>query len=1165
MGSTDAAVAPPVEMDPGPDDAAATTVRGRASDAPTGPASSPAQKAYFDALHAEAARCYAIAKQARRKGLDPSMEVEMPMAEDLAARVEAQVGPVGVAHRIRAVTRELGNRELVSLRVAREVAAELADGGQPREKCLDQAVRTGLSILTEGVLVAPLEGIAEVHIGHNADGTDYVDLWFAGPIRAAGGTGQAMSVLIADVVRRELGVGAFVPTDGEVERYKEEIPAYKQAQNLQYTPTSHEIDIIARNCPVCINGEGTEDVEVTGNRDLPRVEGNRLRGGACLVMAEGLVLKAPKIMKHVDNLGLEGWAFLDVFVRKAAADDEDQAGGDGIAEIPPNPKFVKDIIAGRPVFAHPSRPGGFRLRYGRARTAGLASTAVHPAAMVLLDEFLAVGTQMKVERPGKGTLATPCDTIDGPTALLDDGSLVRLASTADAKRVKGHVAEILDLGELLVPFGEFAENNALLPDASWCEEWWRQLVQAAGHEPPERFATPEEAIAFAETTDTPLHPDATLLWHDLDPAANRDLGTVVLATGAWRDGRLVLPRDTAAKAHLETLLCLHDADGQGFAVAPGQSLALLRGLGLDIDDEGEARVVDTPRRKILFDPCQPDFTTRFPGTEIAERLAGFRIMPRAPTRIGARVGRPEKADVRKMKPPLHGLFPIGQADGAQRRVTEAASQGTVEVELGIRACTGCGNRTWRSRCERCQARTEPVPDPPGRSRDAERIRELDLRGELDRVLRVLKMNRPPGPVKGVVRLMNKTMTPEPLEKAVLRAKHGVWVFKDGTVRYDMTDIPLTHFRPREVHASVERLRALGYTHDMHGAPLQRDTQLLELRVQDLIVSRGCMETFLSVAAFVDELLERVYGLPPHYSCRSIDDIIGQLTIGLAPHTSGGVLSRIIGWSDVQAHFAHPYFHAAKRRNCDGDEDAVMLLMDGLLNFSRCLVPDRRGGLMDLPLVLTTRIDPNEVDKEAHNVDTLSVYPLSFFEATRRHAHPKEVAETMGLAEKRIGTPAQYEGFGFTHDTSNIAQGPRLSAYKVLDSTMEKLTAQMDLARRIRAVDEPDVGARVIGTHLLPDIMGNLKAFSRQKMRCTRCGASYRRMPLKGSCLKCGHEKLTLTVYEKSVRKYLEVAKQIGEKYNIDAYTRQRIHLLEAAVESLFQNDKVRRARLDEFL
>jgi hypothetical protein len=68
---------------------------------PKGPAASPAYKAYFEALHAEAMRCYAIAKQARRKGKDPSPEVEIPPAEDLAARVEAQVEVPGVAVRIR--------------------------------------------------------------------------------------------------------------------------------------------------------------------------------------------------------------------------------------------------------------------------------------------------------------------------------------------------------------------------------------------------------------------------------------------------------------------------------------------------------------------------------------------------------------------------------------------------------------------------------------------------------------------------------------------------------------------------------------------------------------------------------------------------------------------------------------------------------------------------------------------------------------------------------------------------------------------------------------------------------------------------------------------------------------------------------------------------------
>ena len=48
----------------------------------------------------------------------------------------------------------------------------------------------------------------------------------------------------------------------------------------------------------------------------------------------------------------------------------------------------------------------------------------------------------------------------------------------------------------------------------------------------------------------------------------------------------------------------------------------------------------------------------------------------------------------------------------------------------------------------------------------------------------------------------------------------------------------------------------------------------------------------------------------------------------------------------------------------------MLLMDGLLNFSRDIFPANRGGQMDAPLVLTTRLNPTEVDKEALNVDSV---------------------------------------------------------------------------------------------------------------------------------------------------------------------------------------------------
>jgi DNA polymerase II large subunit len=54
------------------------------------------------------------------------------------------------------------------------------------------------------------------------------------------------------------------------------------------------------------------------------------------------------------------------------------------------------------------------------------------------------------------------------------------------------------------------------------------------------------------------------------------------------------------------------------------------------------------------------------------------------------------------------------------------------------------------------------------------------------------------------------------------------------------------------------------------------------------------------------------------------------------------------------------------------------------------------------------------------------------------------------------------------------------------------------------------------------------------------------------------------VHEGSVRKYLEISKQVAIKYKIDPYTHQRILLLEQAVESLFTNDKVKKAKLSDF-
>ena len=276
------------------------------------------------------------------------------------------------------------------------------------------------------------------------------------------------------------------------------------------------------------------------------------------------------------------------------------------------------------------------------------------------------------------------------------------------------------------------------------------------------------------------------------------------------------------------------------------------------------------------------------------------------------------------------------------------------------------------------------------------------------------------------------------------------------------------------------------------------------------------------------------------------------------------MGRVVGFTSAAVGYAHPYFHAAKRRNCDGDEDCVMLLMDGLLNFSKSYLPDKRGGRMDAPLVMSSRIDPSEIDDEAHNMDIMERYPREFYEATRELTDPADVEDIMTIAEETLGTDREYTEFRHTHDTANIAAGPDLSAYKTLGSMEDKMDAQLEISRKLRAVVESDVAERIIEYHFLPDLIGNLRAFSRQEVRCLDCGESFRRAPLTGDCRECGG-RVNLTVHEGSVNKYIDTAIRVADEFGARDYTKQRLKILERKIESVFENDHNKQSGIADFM
>ena len=1085
---------------------------------------------YRRAIELEVDRAYDVATAARKEGYDPETRPEIPRAQDMAGRVEkllAHLGIDGIAEEIRGLAATMP-REEVAVEIARRLARDA--GARPSvEARVDAAVRVGLAILTEGILVAPLEGLAEVHLPTGPNGAPYVELYYAGPIRAAGGTAQALSVLLADIVRRDLGLAAFHADAKEVGRYKEEVPLYKFHQHLQYVPTAKEIELVVSHVPVAISGEATEgDAEVSAFRDLPRVPTNGIRGGACLVIAEGLCQKAAKIRKIVDKLGLDGWEFL-AELGHAKSDDDDHH----------QPKYLSDAVGGRPVLAHPNLAGGFRLVYGRARTSGLAACAVNPATMVVVQHFVAIGTQLKLEYPGKAAAMGVCDTVEGPIVELDDGAVTAVHEPERAEQLLAHVRRVVDLGELLVGFGEFLENNRPLVPGAYSPEWHREELAAVGVTDSERVRpkTYAEALRVGREFGVPMAPRFGLFWHDLTTAELRGLSERIERDGRWEEGRLRVPAEPGVREPIVRLGGLFSpAADSTILLEPDSSAALAGGLGL-------APSGDRLARTAALDPVDDD------PLAYVSRLAGVTVRGRSPSRVGGRVGRPEKAYQRTMQPNVHGLFPVGEAGGPTRSIPEAARRtirDPARIELGTRQCPACQRTTVWSRCV-CGQHTAATGQVAEQS-----VPIAVLWGEAVSRLHLAKVPV----VKGVKGLLSPGKVPEPIEKGILRASHRISVYQDGTARFDLTNLPLTHFRPAEIGTDVATLRRLGYDADWSGAPLTDPEQLVELRPQDLIVSRSCGEYLTRLAQFVDDELVRLYGLPPFYRADRAESLAGAIVVALAPHTSGGVAGRLIGFTDAEACFAVPVFHAAKRRNCDGDEDSVTLLLDALLNFSRAYLPASRGALMDKPLVLTTRLEATEVDKEAQNVDVASHYPLALYRAALAGGHPKDVEPLVDRIGQRLGSDRSLAEYGFTHDTGRIAGGPVRSAYREGKSMTDLVERSVLLTTQIRAVDAAEAVALVLNSHFLPDVMGNLKGFGTQKFRCPTCGAVYRRPPLTGRCTaprpsgRCDAS-LQSTVYEGSVRKYLPLAQRLGTMEGITPYVRQRIRVLAESLATLF--------------
>ena len=202
---------------------------------------------YSEELKESFNKAYLVASKAREKGFDPERFVEIKPAPDLPSKVEGIIGIEGAAAMMKLRSGGRSRQEL-AFEMAREICNGSTFGSKPIEEKLTIAVRVGLAILTDAVVVAPTEGVQGIEMHKNADGSDYISIIYAGPIRGAGGTGAAMSVALADYSRRLLGIGAYKATATDVERYLEEIQIYhSRIARLQYFPPEDDTRVILEN------------------------------------------------------------------------------------------------------------------------------------------------------------------------------------------------------------------------------------------------------------------------------------------------------------------------------------------------------------------------------------------------------------------------------------------------------------------------------------------------------------------------------------------------------------------------------------------------------------------------------------------------------------------------------------------------------------------------------------------------------------------------------------------------------------------------------------------------------------------------------------------------------------------------------------------------------
>ena len=1067
----------------------------------------------------------------KKRGLDPMDRIESTFEDFLPEKVAKLMGDDTLIELIKSCLPQ-SNRTKLVLDVIEKICLKY-ENYSTQKKC-DFIIRTTVAILTEGVVTAPIDGIHNIRI----DPDNFLVVEVAGPIRAAGGSICATIILIAEYLRVKFNLNKYIPTKEEIERNVSEILAFIRKSPTQVRPSREELEYIMNHCPIMVDATETQMEEVPIHRFLKRIPKPRIRNGVPLILVEGFIVRARKLVPLTEQLGIENY-----WIKELITLGTKYRGTSGNRSSSTDSKY--SLTIGRPLLSNLDDNRGLSVRFGTSPTVGICGSNVHPLLIDLLG-FINIGSQLIISSPGKATTITgTCSDLRPPLVRYKDGVYHYIDGTKDS------VLEILDLGQILFAVGDLIEGNKPLPPRDYCNGNFRQQVNFDKSIDLNTMTEQELFDLYKRVPTIKILPKFGLWLDNITYTQYVKLREIGLDISVKRTDVLTILNKLGVKYKIigERIQILEKLIYEYY---------LARDLTISFDQYSELIHDSTIKRSNLIQYLNYKLT----------KAGRIRLCERGLYVITARLGRAQSISMTRLKPRnCHSLNQYKVTKNNQNFWSAIQKNPVEHNQYTLRFCQACNKECAYRKCEfghetkitcfciTCNSYDTDLEKHKGhRVRNTIRLTRNYLE-EVNQIKTILGDEYHVLDFKKNVKMMQtskKMAYPQNLLKGVLRSVFDLPVTKDGTFRVICPNLLTTHFTPREAHVTLDQLKALGYQTDMFNEKLTSLDQIIPLKMNDVIISQNSIAIYLRGTKYLDILIKKLYGFPEdYYGAEKFNDLLGCSVFTISPHTSSGILGRIIGYTVNNGLYSHPIVICARRRDADGDIDGVSLLADLFLNGSRTYTEGKVGSLMSVPLNLTLNCYLDEVGKEIHARELYFDYYGGQLNDNTRSYTVQEL-KSLRRVENYLPVkviPDEVNGFntpGFSLNSKNTN-----NLYRDCENNDLKVDLVLDLEDKLPGVNQSECIIGVIVGHLLPDIIGNLNAYFKQDLKCDSCNKKYTIEPLDLKCLYCKSGVLKLTVFPGMILKYVKLIQKLKTKTTLPMILEDRVNGILDNLSDLF--------------